>query len=311
MFRRSPNVPADLSRADGPRVVALLTDQRRASRVRAALGDQARICESPGQLLIRSRAPGVELVLVGLPWTADAALTTTVAAIRASRQSPPVYAYGDRSIECARQLMPLARSGARGVILLDVDDDAASLRRLLARGKLADVIATTTMAMQQVVSTRHLPLFICCIERVAEPPSALAVARQLKVSRRTLSAWARQAGSRGVRSMTSKCRVLAALEMIRASDRSIEQVAHELRFASCAHLHNTIRRYTGRCPRDAAKNDAAFWCRHFFQVVRNRSVSPPGEKGKPPTEWSGKSDAAILPPTNQETSRGANMTCDR
>jgi AraC-like DNA-binding protein len=139
-------------------------------------------------------------------------------------------------------------------------------------------------------------LFISCIERVAEPPSAVAVARQLKVSRRTLSAWARQAGARGVRSMTSKCRVLAALEMIRSSDRSIEQVAHELRFASSAHLHNTIRRYTGRRPREAARDDAGFWCRCFF------TPSPPGENRMPRVEWPAVPNDAILPPTNQEGS---------
>ena len=302
MFCRSPNVPADLSRADGPRVVALLSDQGRASRVRAAFGDGARICESPGQLLVRSRATGVELVIVGVPCSAGGSLTTTVAAIRASRQSPPIFAYGDRSTECARQLMPLARVGARGLILLDVDDDAASLRRLLARGKLTAAIEVAAMAMQQNVSPRHLPLLICCIERVADPPSALAVARQLRVSRRTLSAWARQAGARGVRSMTSKCRVLAALEMIRGSDRSIEHVAHELRFASSAHLHNTIRRYTGRRPRDAATDDAGFWCRRFFRPPRRGSELPPVENAQPPAEWSSVPNDAILPPTNQETS---------
>jgi AraC-like DNA-binding protein len=214
--------------------------------------------------------------------------------VRASRQSPPVYVFGDRSIECARQLMALARAGARGLILLDVDDDVTNLRRLLSRGKLGDAIETVTMAMQQTVSARHLPLFICCIERVAEPPSAVAVARRLEVSRRTLSAWARQAGARGVRSMTSKCRVLAALEMIRSSGRSIEQVAHELRFASSAHLHNTIRRYTGRRPREAANDDAGFWCRRFFVLL------PPGENRRPRAEWPDVPNDAILPPTNQE-----------
>jgi AraC-like DNA-binding protein len=253
------------------------------------------ICESPGQLLVRSRASGVELVLVGVPGS-DAPLATMVAAIRASRQSPPVYVFGDRSIECTQLLMPLARAGARGLILRDVDDDVVNLRRLLARGKLADAVETVTMAMRQVVSARHLPLFLCCLERIAEPTTALAVARQLKVSRRTLSAWARQAGARGVRAMTSKCRVLVALEMIRASDRTIEQVAHELRFASSAHLHNTIRRYTGRRPRDAATNDASFWCRRFF------ATSPPGENGPPRAEWSRVPNDVTLPPTNQESS---------
>jgi len=292
---RLPNVPAKLSHAQVPRVVALLTDQGRASRARAAFGEQVLLCESPDQLLARSRAPGIELVVIGVPgWRAP--LTTTVAAIRASRQSPPVYLFGDGSIECMQLLMPLARAGARGLILRDVDDDVVNLRRLLARGKLADAIETVTMATRQIVSARHLPLFLCCIEHIAEPTTALTVARQLKVSRRTLSAWALAAGARGVRAMTSKCRVLAALEMLRASDRTIEQVAHELRFASSAHLHNTIRRYTGRRPRDAAAEDALFWCRRFF------AASPPRENGQPRAEWSRVPNDAILPPTNQEES---------
>lgn len=273
--------------------MALLTDQERTSRVRAAFGDQAIICESPGHLLVRSRASGVELVLVAAPCP-GVPLITTVAAIRASRQSPPVYVFGDRSTECAQLLMPLAHAGARGLILLGIDDDVVTLRQLLARGKLADAIETATLAMQQVVSARHLPLFLCCIEHIAEPTSALRVARQLKVSRRTLSAWARQAGARGVRAMTSKCRVLAALEMIRASDRSIEQVAHQLRFASSAHLHNTIRRYTGRRPRDAARDDALFWCRRFF------AASPPAENTQPRAEWPGAPNDTNLPPTHQD-----------
>jgi AraC-like DNA-binding protein len=192
------------------------------------------------------------------------ALTTTVAAIRASRQGAPVYVYADRSVESLRELMPLARAGARGVVVRDADDDVVSLRRLVARGSFAHALETVTLAVREVVTTRHLPLVLLCLEHVREPLGASAFARRLRVSRRTLSAWALKAGAKGVRSLTSKCRVLAAIEMIRDSGRSIESVAHEMRFSSSAHLHNTVRRYTGLGPREAAARDAVQWCRHLF-----------------------------------------------
>jgi AraC-like DNA-binding protein len=263
--------------------------------VRAAFGDQVRFCASSTELLAASRSSDVELVLVPpFDQATKHVLTTTVAAIRASRRSAPVIVYGDRSIECVKQLVPLAHAGARGVILLDVDDDVASLRRLLVRGTLAGAVEALTVAVREMVSARHLPLLLACIEHVVEPPPATVVARQLEVSRRTLSAWARQAGARGVRSLTSKCRVLVAIEMIRGSDRPLEQIAHDLRFASSAHLHNTITRYTGRRPREAAADDLGTWCRRLF----TRS-SPPAERLHPPAEWSLTPNDTILPPTNQ------------
>jgi transcriptional regulator GlxA family with amidase domain len=164
--------------------------------------------------------------------------------------------------------MPLARAGARGIIIRDVDDDAMSLRRLLVRGSLARALETVTLAVQQVVPARQLPLLLLCIEHIGEPQTAGSFARRLGVSRRTLSAWARKSGARGVRPLSAKCRVLAAIELIRDSGRPLEHVAHTLRFSSSAHLHNTIRRYTGMLPREAAASDLAWWSRQLL-------VAPP------------------------------------
>lgn len=301
-------MPAKPQRPAGPRVVALLPDPRRVARIRAAFGNDVHVCESHAELLVAIRANDVEIVFVSPPGQpGDHSLTTTVAAIRASRRSAPVIVYGDRSIECVRQLMPLALAGARGVILFDVDDDVASLRRLPVRGTLAGATNALSMALQQVVMPRHLPLFLACIEHVVEPSSATAVARRLEVSRRTLSAWARQAGARGVRSMTSKCRVLVAIEMIRGSDRSLEHIAHELRFSSSAHLHNTVTRYTGKRPRDAAADDLGTWCRRLFTPL-SRRIPPPAEKCRPPAEWSRTPNDAILPPTNQAAALRSPLT---
>jgi AraC-like DNA-binding protein len=303
----STNVPAE-SEQPGPRVVALVPDRGRMARVRAAFGDQVRFCASSAELLAAGRLKDVELVIV-LPHdqTGKHALTTTIAAIRASRRSAPVIVYGDRSIECVKQLMALAHAGARGVILFDVDDDAASLRRLLVRGTLAGAVDALTMALHPIVTPRHLPLFLACLEHVVEPPSAASVARRLNVSRRTLSAWARQAGARGVRSMTSKCRVLVAIEMIRSSDRSLEHVAHELGFSSSAHLHNTVTRYTGKRPRDAAADDLVTWCRRLFTPPPRRTA-PAAERDPPPAEWSRTPNDTILTPANQAVVLGSTLT---
>jgi AraC-like DNA-binding protein len=229
-----------------------------------AFGDQLEVCQNQPILVAASRGPGVELVVVPARDRLGQSLVTTVAAINASRQGAPVYVYADRSAESLRELMPLARAGARGVIVRDEDDDVSSLRSLVARGTFGYALQSVTLAVRDVVATRHLPLVLLCLEHVREPLDASAFARRLRVSRRTLSAWAHKAGARGVRSLASKCRVLIAIEMIRGSARPIESVAHELGFGSSAHLHNTIRRYTGVGPREAAARDAAHWCRDWF-----------------------------------------------
>lgn len=276
-----------------PSILALLVDRASIDRLRAAYGNRLQETDSQPALIAASRVAGVELVVVSPRDCAGNSLTTTVAAIRASRQGAPVYIYADRSAESLRELMLLTRAGARGVIVRDVDDDASSLRRLLQRGSLIRAVESVTLAVQHQVPARQLPLLLLSLEHITEPLSASVFARQLGVSRRTLSAWARKAGAKGVRSLTSKCRVLTAIELIRDSGRPIEHVAHVLQFASSAHLHNTVKRYTGLGPREAAEHDSAQWCQLLFDAsltnipgrVKPGPVSPPGKTRPPPAEW--------------------------
>jgi AraC-like DNA-binding protein len=234
------------------------------TRLHAAYGARLRACESQAELLAACRVTDVELVI--LPWRdpAGESVATTVAAIRASRRRPPVRIYVERSAECLHALVPLVRAGAGGVIVRDIDDDAIGLRRLLDTSSLARATEAAARAVEHVISERHQPLFVLCLEHVLEPLSAIEAASRLGVSRRTLSAWARSAGARGMRSLASKCRVLVAVELIRTSPKSLEQVAHDLQFASSAHLHNTNRRYAGCAPRESVALDAAEWCRRLF-----------------------------------------------
>ena len=245
-------------------VLALSIDVAGSARLQAAYGGRLRPFNSPAALLDASRGTDVELVIVSWRDREGRSLVTTVAAIRASRRSPPIRIYLERSAECLHALVALSRAGASGVIVRDIDDDVLSLRRLLDPGSLTRATEVVSLAVQRAVDERHQPLFLLCLEHVADPLSATEVASRLRVSRRTLSTWARKAGAKGMRSLASKCRVMVALELIRDSRRSLEQVAHELRFASSAHLHNMIRRYTGCTPREASKLDASEWCRRLF-----------------------------------------------
>lgn len=268
-------------------VLALIDDPVRAARLRSAFGGQLHTLESQASLIVASRRPDVALVIVPAHDTGERSLATTVTTIRASRRGAPVYVYADRNAECLRALMGLARAGARGVIVRDVDDDVVSLRRLLERGTLSDAVDAVTHAVQEVMPARHLPLFILCLERIGDPLNATEFAQRLRVSRRTLSAWARKAGARGVRALSSKCRVLTAIALLRDSGRSVEQVAHALRFASSAHLHNTITRYTRLRPREAAMYDLAFWCRRLFIAGSTDPIGPlpPVKRNRPLAEW--------------------------
>ena len=254
-------------------VLTLLADSAGLARFRAAFGDCLHPCNDQVQLVSASREPGVALVVVPPRDRLGQSLATSVAAIRASRQGGAVYVYADRSAESLRELIALARAGVRGVIVRDVDDDVLSLRRLLDRGGLAHAVEAVALVASQVVPTRQLPLVLLCLEHVNAPLGANAFARRLGVSRRTLSAWAARTGSKGIRPLTSKCRVLAAIALLRESGHSIEHVAHKLRFASSAHLHNTIRRYAGCAPRDAAQQDLDSWCRAL--LIASGTRSPP------------------------------------
>ena len=268
----------------GQRIAALVPEPERVARLRAAFGDDCRVLQSAPDLIALSRKPQVELVIVSALDFQKRPLSTAVAAVRASRRCPSVFVYTDRSIESLRQLMPLARAGARGVIIAGVDDSPTTLRRLLELTTLEQAVATATTAALDVVKPRYAPLIVRCLEHIEDRPSADAFARSLSVSRRTLTAWANSAGVRGIRALSSRCRVLVAIEMLRDRRRSVEEVALELQFSSSAQLHNTMKRYTGLRPREGLSRDAAAWCEALFPAACRR-LSPPAEIRPPPAEW--------------------------
>ena len=263
--------------------MALVPESERAARVRAAFGDDCRVLDSTTELIAVSRQDHVELVIMSIDCH-QRPQSAVVAAIRASRRSPPVYVYTDRSVDAVRKLMPLARAGARGVIISGVDDDPLALRRLLDSRTLEHAAATVTAAALDTLKPRYAPLIVHCVERIEDPPRAEAFARAMAVSRRTLTAWANSAGVRGVRALTSRCRVLVATEMLRDQRRSIEDVALELQFSSSAHLHNTMKRYTGLRPREGPSRDTAGWCAALFPAACVHRT-PVEESRPPPGEW--------------------------
>jgi transcriptional regulator GlxA family with amidase domain len=140
---------------------------------------------------------------------------------------------------------------------------------------------------------RYAPLVLRCLENIAEPLPAVAFARSLGVRRRTLTSWAESAGVRGIRSLTSRCRVLVAIEMLRSPQQSIEHVALSLSFSSSAHLHNTIKRYTAQRPRETISRSSVEWFDVLFRSACARS-RPPEESRPPPTEWPPKPNGATF-----------------
>jgi AraC-like DNA-binding protein len=281
------------------RVVSLVPEPERMARLRAAFGDVCRPAQSQSELIRESRLPGVELVVVSPFDRERRSLATAVAAIRASRASPPVHVYSDRSIESVREIIALAQAGARALILAGVDDDATRLRGLLDVGTLPRAVETVRIVALENMHPRYAPLVTRCLENVTEPLTALAFARSLGVRRRTLTSWAESAGVRGVRSLTSRCRVLVAIEMLKSPQQSIEHVALALGFSSSAHLHNTVKRYTGCRPRETATRDAMQWLGVLFHSACARP-RPPGESRPPPAEWSREPNGETVHPDQAE-----------
>jgi hypothetical protein len=64
-----------------------------------------------------------------------------------------------------------------------------------------------------------------------------------------------------------------SLALSGGSIMAVGSLAYVLRFASAAHLHNTIRRYTGATPRQAAMQDVHAWVRELFTA---QNLRPPG-----------------------------------
>lgn len=260
--------------ASGLQVATVVSEATRVARLRAAFETHLVVCPSSAVLIDAGRN-AADLVVVPAVVNDGGVLVTAVATICASRRSPPVFVYADRSESEIRALMSLARAGARGAILLGVDDSVAKLRQLVERGSRGWAVENVRMAAERLVDPRHLPLVLLALDHVVDPLTAGEAAKRLSVARRTLTAWANAAGLRGIRGLTSTCRVLVALEMLRGSDRPVEQVAHELGFGSSAHLHSTVVRYTRTRPRDAALRDAAFWCQRLLGRHDAAGVSVP------------------------------------
>jgi AraC-like DNA-binding protein len=276
------------------RLVALVPEPDRVGRLRAAFGDACDVAGSQAELIQKGRSTLVDAVVLS-PFDGERrSLSTAVATIRASRHCPPIHVYTDRSVESVRELIALAHAGALSVIVAGVDDDPAHLRQLLRGATLEHAVNTVRGAAHASLHPRYAPLVARCLDRIADPPSAIDFARSLGVKRRTLTSWAESAGVRGIRSLTSRCRILVAIEMLREPQRSIESVAHELCFSSSAHLHNTIRRYTGLRPRQAAAKSALEWCETLLSAACARRP-PPAETGVPPREWPVPPNADSLP----------------
>lgn len=283
-------------------VATFAIDVTRLARLRAAFETSLLVCPSAALLIDAGRGVA-DLVIVPAVRRDGGSLATAVATICASRRSPPVFVYADRSESEIRALMSLARAGARGVVLAGVDDSVANLRQLLERGSRGWAVENIRLAAERIVAPRHLPLVLLALDHITAPLAAGDAARRLSVARRTLTAWANAAGVRGMRGLTSTCRVLVALEMLRGSDRPVEQVAHELGFSSSAHLHSTVVRYTRTRPRDAASRDAAFWCQH---LLCRDNAEPPGVPlaAKPlrAAEWPPAPNDTTFTPSPQDPS---------
>ena len=277
------------------RIVALVPEAERSARLRAAFGENCDFAQTQAELIERSRSRAIDAVVLSPFDRERRPLSTAVAAIRASRRSPPIHVYTDRSVECVRELMSLAHAGARSVIVAGIDDDPAFLRQRFRGPTLDHAANIVRVTAHGCLNPRYAPLVTCCLEHIANPLSAANFARSLGVPRRTLTSWAESAGVRGIRALTSRCRILVAIEMLRAPLRTVESVAHELGFCSSAHLHNTIRRYTGLRPRETVGRSASEWCETLFGAACARRP-PPGENRPPPAEWSVPPNADSLRP---------------
>lgn len=246
-------------------VIACVSEGVMADRLREAFGG-ALVIVPKSSVLRTAIAEDSKVFLVAEPLDADGtAVAETLASCITRLTRWRCAVYFDPRRHSAREILRLGGAGVVQMIVRDVDDAPAMLR------KLVDSALRPTFALRFHDVKLSLPdtltaVVQLCFENEGRAEGADMLAARLCLSRRTLTNWARRAGFSGIESFYSRCRVVYALGCARNYPRSLESLALSLGYGSAAHLAGMVRRYTGLSLRAATREmDYEAWCVHLLK----------------------------------------------
>lgn len=288
-------------------ILGISADSIGIARLREAYGSQLRVLATATELEREMRRKVAELIVVE-PW--DSAGQPTAPAIRAlhaEQHWPPVAAYVDRRRESLHELVQLVRAGATELVLRDVDDSASALRRLERASAVSAIAADAIAIARAIVPMPLLPSVQHCLAHVREQLTARQIATAMGYQRRTLTQRAENAGLRGLRDVSARCRLVVAIGLILRAGQSTEQVALSLGFGSGSALHNMLKRHTGLRPKEiAVHGDLRFWCQRLLSapgflrddgaVLLPSTTEPPSAAKRERDVAAGRADDEERPP---------------
>lgn len=233
-----------------PRLVALLPDPHSLRQVQRVLSSSYSIipCASSTDVTRALASTLVDVLVVDREDHTGASTLDLISLTRRKFASVAIVLYVAPTPELAHEIVQFSHAGIDDVVLRGADD----LRRVLARtvALAADAALTRRAAavLEPLLPPNVQSILRACLEQRDGDVGVSKLARTLRVTRKTLANWCREAGAPSPEAFVGWSRVLRAARMLEDRGRSIEAVAIATRFGSASGLDNMFRRYLDESP---------------------------------------------------------------
>lgn len=193
-------------------------------------------------------------LLVFDPYGATGLVLEDARAFRAEFPSVVLVPYGDFQRRPGRDVLLLAAElGVQGVVTLNADDHATSLRLILAEAQSATVVGRVLAGLEHVTPPELVPLLRIVLHRAHAPVCPDDVAGAFHRHCKTIRDHLRAAGFPPLNKLIVWARLFHAAMLLQDRSRSLESVALTLQFPSSSALHNQFGRYAGEGVRRAVQ----------------------------------------------------------
>jgi AraC-like DNA-binding protein len=230
-------------------VAALIERSVHRDAIRVAARGVARVqfCETEQDMFSIAAATWISSFLLEPLDSRGICTAPLVARLRRQFTHASVLVYCDLSARSVRQIPAVTRAGADELILAsEVKVSLPFVLRSVTQKRLVDGVLDQ---VQRFVPPGAHALIAHCLAHPRSAVSVESVARELGISRRTLSSRLRADSLPSAGELVGWARLIAAAQLLdEARGRGLEAVAFAAGFQSAAALRAMFRRYTGMSP---------------------------------------------------------------
>jgi len=262
--------------AERQKLVAYLSDSHLALYVRRVLSPRYQVValnspeEAEHELLVRV----YEGLLVGRTHRDGSSCLGFVRRVRSKCPSVAIILYCAPEPALFDEIVAFSRVGIDALVLRGADDLPATLHRVITNAARQALGRYALSLLEPRLSPQVASIVSLCLMRADEHVSVDEIAHELGVTRKTLATWTAASRSPSPAMLIGWSRLLAAARLLEDPGRSIESIAHTLRFNSASALNNLMRRYVDQTPGEVRRNGAVrivlqSWMRQL-ETIRNR-----------------------------------------